>query len=104
MHMAPFCLRYPDWPDNRNRLEVNGPIRWGRDSPRRILMKPAKQVLGGRAPLAVLCGVTDLLAARWPSSRLLPALYRLALGIHLQRGFRRGWATCRPDEVNGTAP
>lgn len=101
-HMATFCARHPDWPDNRNRLEVNGPIRWGRDSAGRVLKKIAKQSLGRRAPLAVLYYVTDLLAARWPSSRLLPALYRLALGIHLQRGFRRGWASCRPDNVNET--
>jgi GT2 family glycosyltransferase len=103
-HMASFCARYPDWPDNRNRVEVNGPIRWTRDSPRRILLKAAKQGLGRRTPLAVIYRLTDLLAARRPSSRLLPALYRLALGIHLQRGFRRGWASYRPDDTSRMAP
>lgn len=102
-HMAPFCARHPNWPDNRNRFDVNGPIRLGSDSPRRVLKKAAKQVLSLRAPLSVLYGVTDLVAARWPSSRLLPPLYRLAIGIHLQRGFRRGWAS-RSDEVNRTPP
>jgi glycosyltransferase involved in cell wall biosynthesis len=103
-HMAPFCARYPERPENRARLEVNGPIRWGRDSPRRILMKTAKRALGARAPLAVLYGLTHFLEGHWPSSQLLPALYRLALGIHLQRGFRRGWATCCFDKVHRTAP
>jgi hypothetical protein len=84
--------RYPDWPENRERWAVNGPPAWREDPPRRLLGKMGKRLLGLPPLLAVMLALIDLLEARAPSSRLLVLLYRLALGIHLQRGFRRGWA------------
>jgi glycosyltransferase involved in cell wall biosynthesis len=90
-HMAPFCHRYPAWPDNQRRRTVNGPISWSEDPPRLILRKAGKHLVGWPPLLGLLHALIERLEAHAPSSRLLASLYRLALGIHLQRGFRRGW-------------
>jgi len=90
-HMAPFCRRYPAWPDNQLRRTVNGPVSWSEDPPRLILWKAGKHLLGWPPLLALLLAVVERVEAHAPSSSLLASLYRLALGIHLQRGFRKGW-------------
>jgi len=92
-HMAPFCHRYPDWPDNQARHAVNGPISWRRDPLGRALKKAGKQFLGHRPTLALLLALVDRLETHAPASWILVKLYDLALGIHLQRGFRKGWTT-----------
>jgi GT2 family glycosyltransferase len=92
LNMAPFCRRHPDWPENRERQAVNGPISRRSDPPGRMLRKAGKLLLGQRPALALLLALIDRLEASAPASRILATLYRLALGIHLQRGFRRGWA------------
>lgn len=89
---VPFVKRYPDWPENRERMTVNGPVRWREDSPGEVLKKAAKRFLSLPVALETLFASIDLVESRWPSSPQLPRLYRLALGVHLQRGFRRGWA------------
>jgi glycosyltransferase involved in cell wall biosynthesis len=98
-NMAPFCSRYPAWPENRERWAVNGPISWRGDPAGRILKKVGKRMFGQRLPLALLFALIELLEARASSSRILATLYRLALGIHLQRGFRRGWAAATSGPV-----
>ena len=91
-HLGPFCTRYRHRPENRRRFEVNGPVRWRVDPPARILRKLCKGMLAQPWPLSALLGVTEVLEKLRPSSRLLPGFYRLCIGVHLQRGFRRGWA------------
>ena len=91
-NLAPFCRRYPDWPENRERWVVNGPISWRTDPAGRILRKAGKRLLGRPLPLAAIFVAIECLEAVAPGNRGLPPLYRLVLGIHLQRGFRRGWA------------
>jgi len=91
-HMAPFFRRYPAWPDNQFRWTVNGPVSWSEDPPRLILRKVGKRLLGRPRLLALLHALIERLEALGaPSTTLLASLYRLALGIHLQRGFRKGW-------------
>lgn len=99
--MAPFCRRYPDWPENRQRFAANGPVRWGSDTPGRILRKTLMRLLGAPPALSSLLATTLAIEAYWPSSPLLSPLYRLALGVHLQRGFRRGWADGLPNQTRG---
>jgi GT2 family glycosyltransferase len=89
--MVPFVLRHPERRENLQRIRVNGPVRWRSDPPLRIVMKLSKTLLSSRAGNAVLFAVTAFFEARRPASRTLEALYRLALGVHLQRGFQRGW-------------
>jgi glycosyltransferase involved in cell wall biosynthesis len=89
--MAPFCRRHSTLPDNRLRVERNGRVSWGADSPSLVVKKLLKTALASPPALETLFALTAL-AERLPAGRVLPPLYRLLLGIHLQRGFRRGWA------------
>jgi hypothetical protein len=88
--MIPFCLRYPDWPDNVERARVNGPIRWTGESPARSARKLLKCAVALPAVTAVLFRVAALLERRAPASRALDRVYRLLLGAHILRGYRRG--------------
>jgi glycosyltransferase involved in cell wall biosynthesis len=90
-HMIPFLLRHPEWPDNQERLEANGPVNWRRDASARVIKKLMKSLLAAGMARALLFAAIDALE-RFPERHTLDALYRLALGVHLQRGFRRGWA------------
>jgi glycosyltransferase involved in cell wall biosynthesis len=94
-NMVPFCRRHATLPDNRLRLEWNGPVRWGADSPGLVLKKVLKTALAWPPATATLFALTAV-AERIPRNRMLPLLYRLLLGIHLQKGFRRGWAQPEP--------
>ncbi len=89
-HLAPFCNRYPDLAENAKRFAVNGPLRWS-DTPALVLKKVFKAALGLRLATESLFKLATVIEERRPSSRWLPSIYRLLLGIHLQKGFRRGW-------------
>lgn len=88
--LIPFLERHPELPDNRRRIEVNGPLDWASDSPHVLLRKLLKAALGGPTSLAILFGVAGWLERTAPESAALPRLYRLLLGIHLLRGHRAG--------------
>jgi glycosyltransferase involved in cell wall biosynthesis len=90
-YMIPFLLRHPEWPDNQERREANGPVNWRRDTPARVTKKLMKYLLGVGVARALLFAAIDALE-KLPERHVLDTLYRLALGVHLQRGFRRGWA------------
>lgn len=89
-HLLPFCRRYPEFPANVEREAVNGPTRWGGEPLSRSLRKAAKSALGVRPALAALFALVAVLERGAPASGGLEGLYRLLLGIHLQRGYRRG--------------
>lgn len=88
--MVPLVRRYPDWPVNRHRDEVNGPLHWGRESLGRSLTKVLKSVLALPPFLTFLYGTTWLLERLLPQSRILTKSYQLMMGISLQRGYRKG--------------
>jgi len=88
--MVPLVRRYPDWPVNRHRDVINGPVRWGREPLKLTFTKLAKSALAFPPALAALFGITWVLERTLPNSRLLDRAYRLLMGIHLQRGYRRG--------------
>jgi GT2 family glycosyltransferase len=89
-HMAAFCERHPDLQDNVDRLAVNGSVRWS-DPASLLFRKMAKDVLGQNLAIEGLLAAVATIERRRPASRLLPRIYSLLLGIHLQKGFRRGW-------------
>jgi glycosyltransferase involved in cell wall biosynthesis len=97
-HMAAFCQRHPDLQDNVDRLTVNGPVRWS-DPASLLFKKTAKDVLGQKLAIEGLLAAVAAIERRRPASRLLPRLYKLLLGIHLQKGFRRGWRAAPPSQV-----
>lgn len=89
-HMVPFLRRHPDWPENRERLEVNGPVRWGKDKPRDVGKKLLKGALASAPTREALLTFTEIVERAWPASPYLMRLYRICLGLHIFRGFRRG--------------
>jgi len=89
-HMVLFCKRYPDWPDNVDRERVNGPIRWGREPFSQSSRKLLKLGLTISPVLAVLFVVASMLEHTAPGSFALDRVYRLLLGAHILRGYRKG--------------
>jgi GT2 family glycosyltransferase len=81
------------------RMEVtNGPLRWG-DPPGLAARKLLKAALGGPGGVAAVLRFTHWLERAAPTSPLLPRLYDLLVGIHLQRGWRAGlrkWPSVEP--------
>lgn len=100
-HMVGFCLRYPEWVDNRERDRVNGPTRWGKEP----LSASAKKVLKGLLATApartALFALAKALEREAPESAALQRLYRALLGLHTFRGHRRGLRRLASMSVDG---
>jgi GT2 family glycosyltransferase len=90
--LVAFCRRHPDWPDNRERMRVNGPVRLGREPLAESAQKIAKTALGTAWAEALLLRMVGVLETRAPGSGALERLYSVLLGVRLRRGFRRGLA------------
>lgn len=90
--LVAFCRRHPTRPENVERDRVNGPIRLGHESIERTVRKLGKAVIALRPALAVLFAVAAVLERSAPGSWLLGRVYRLLLGAHILRGYRRGLA------------
>ena len=87
----PYLVRkYPSEFSQAAYVRENRPIRAG-DAPSLMLKKLVKTVLACRAMLDLLHRLVDLVEAAHGPERLLRRLYRMLLGIHLFRGFRRSW-------------
>jgi GT2 family glycosyltransferase len=89
-NMIPFCLRYPNWPGNIEREIVNGPPRWGGEDLWQSLRKTGKAAFTAMPIKEILFGVAFLLEHLAPNGWALDRVYRLLLGIHIFRGYRRG--------------
>jgi GT2 family glycosyltransferase len=88
-----FCRRHPGWRDNVERATVNGPLAVGREHPGRTALKLLKSGLSRPPLLAALFATIRVFERHAPEHALLDGLYRLAMGIHIQRGFRAGLRT-----------
>jgi glycosyltransferase involved in cell wall biosynthesis len=88
--LVAFCERHDEWPDNVTRDWVNGPIRWRHEPLRRSARKMLKGVMAVPAVVEVLFGAAAVLERSAPDSRVLERVYRLLLGAHVFRGYRRG--------------
>ncbi|MFY9572173.1 MAG: glycosyltransferase, partial [Blastocatellia bacterium] len=89
-HMVPFCKRYPEWPDNVERDRVNGPIQWDRVPISHNLRKLLKQAITLKPAIAVGFAIAEILERIAPASAVLDRIYRLLLGAHILRGYRKG--------------
>lgn len=76
----------------KDLLAENLPPQWGTDSPRVILRKLAKQVVGNQLGQFTLVTLCSLLEATWPWPPALWRLYRLAIAGAMNKGFREGLA------------
>jgi GT2 family glycosyltransferase len=88
--ILPFCSRYPEWPENVVRARVNGQTRIGLEPLGQTLRKVTKLALTTRPALASMFAIASLLERLAPESLALDKCYRLLLGAHIFRGYRRG--------------
>jgi glycosyltransferase involved in cell wall biosynthesis len=89
-HIHAFRRRNPDWPDNQIRERVNGPTRWGQEPVRQSLRKVVKAGLALPVATRMLLSLTRLLERVAPQSAALDKAFRMAVGVHLFRGYRMG--------------
>ncbi|HEX8091630.1 MAG TPA: glycosyltransferase [Blastocatellia bacterium] len=99
-YLIAFCRRHPDWPDNVERERVNGPARLGREPLNQTLRKSIKRAVASNAILVALFAAAALFERAAPGSRALDRVYRLLLGAHILRGYRKGLKRFGP--VRGT--
>lgn len=89
-NMIPFCVRYPEREDNIERARVNGPLRFGREPLSVSLRKVAKSLIATKPTVASLFTVCSFIERTAPNGRVLGRVYRLLLGAHIFRGYRKG--------------
>ena len=85
-----FSRRYPNWGDTELRETVNGQLNLGREPLSISAKKILKSVLGtsaGKKSLTAAISATEKIV---PQKAVLNQLYKLTLGVYLQKGYRRG--------------
>jgi GT2 family glycosyltransferase len=87
--MVPFCQRHSDLPDNVEREKVNGRLR-REDALSRRFRKLIKSLLAITPVCAMLFGAASLFEHIAPNGWALDRIYRLLLGTHIFRGYRKG--------------
>jgi glycosyltransferase involved in cell wall biosynthesis len=85
-----FGARHPEWPDTVERERVNGPVSWRREPLPLTAKKLVKTALMWRPIYSLTLRLISVVETIAPDGRLLDKLYRILLGAHLQRGYRRG--------------
>lgn len=87
----PYLVRkYPGELSDAAYVRENRPIRSG-DPPPLVLKKFIKILLAHQAVLELLHRFVGLVEAAHGPERVLRRLYKMLLGVHLFRGFRRSW-------------
>jgi glycosyltransferase involved in cell wall biosynthesis len=99
--MLPLVRRYPDWPVNRKRESVNGPVRLGREPWHLSAKKVIKTLLGLSPITGGLLFLTSAVEKAAPNTGIPDRLYRLLIGVFLQRGYRKALRTAA--DVNGSS-
>jgi len=87
--MIPFLQRYPDWPDNIRRGQINGFIQLGGEPLSLSARKCFKSIMAFRPVLEFLFGSASLLERLSPDNSILDRMYRLLLGVHIFLGYRK---------------
>ncbi len=90
--LVAFCRKHPAWSENVIRAEVNGSIRWLHEPVGQSARKVAKKLGAWPLALRILFDVTAVIERVAPESPVLERMYRLLLGVHIYRGYRRGAA------------
>lgn len=85
-----LACRYPDLPANAVRFAASGPICLASDRPGTIARKLLRSAFSSHPMLSVLFLILAALESLGASDQVLKPLYKLLLGIHLQKGFRKG--------------
>ena len=89
-NVLPFCYAWPDWPQNIERQRINGPLQITQEPLGISLRKIVKSILAQPIMLKGLFQLAFWLEKTMPHSTALDRYYRFLLGIHLQKGYRKG--------------
>ena len=103
----PFCRKHPAWTENIHRDRVNGWFQPFHEPVSSGLRKLAKAGMAAPSLLRVVLAIVPPIERAWPRSPVLGGIYRLVLGAHLLRGYRRGLARFGPwaaSPRDGVAP
>jgi GT2 family glycosyltransferase len=87
--LGPFIDRHPDWPDNVERMRVNGPVRLFGEPVSLTIRKIAKRTFETPLAFALLVSLVEGVEKAAPRGRLIQRLYEIVLGVQLRRGHRR---------------
>ncbi|HRH41380.1 MAG TPA: glycosyltransferase [Pyrinomonadaceae bacterium] len=87
--MKPFYQRYPDLPQNIERERINGLAKWGREPFLNSLRKTLKSLISSKVSVNILFKIVAILEKTSPNSSILDKFYRLLLGAHIFRGYRK---------------
>lgn len=102
--MVEFSRLYPDWDDTKERELVCGKLNLFDEPLSLSAKKIMKSMLGtspGKSGLeAIIKGVEKFA----PESAVLDKLYRITLGIYLQKGYRRGIRNYQRQNFGQTMP
>jgi glycosyltransferase involved in cell wall biosynthesis len=66
------------------------PIHWGQDPPRLMARKLGRWLASSRLAVWSMEHIARVLEQRYPTSSLLPTLYRYIIGAHIFQGYRAG--------------
>lgn len=101
-HIVAFCRKHPHWTDNVHRERVNGPVRLGAEPWAASLTKLVKSALSTSPSLEALFTLAPVIE-RSGSEACGTRFYRMMLGLHMFRGYRRGLAAA-PTNSAGPKP
>lgn len=88
--MVAFSRRYPEWKDTVERELVNGHLNLGKEPVSLSAKKVVKTVLGTDTGKKLLKASVKSMEKIAPQSSLLNKLYKITLGVYMQKGYRRG--------------
>jgi hypothetical protein len=66
------------------------PMIWGQDSPPLLARKLARSMASFRPALWIMEKIVIILEKSYPTSKLLPPLYRYIVGGYIFHGYREG--------------
>jgi glycosyltransferase involved in cell wall biosynthesis len=82
--------KYPELLAHLPMFYDKNPIIWGQDPPRLIARKLARSMTSSRPALWSMEQIVNALEKRYPTSAILPSLYRYIIGSHIFQGYREG--------------
>lgn len=85
-----FSRLYPDWKDTLERELINGKLNIANEPIKLSAKKITKSVLGTKLGKLVLKATIKGCEKIAPEGKILDRLYRMMLGVYLQKGYRQG--------------
>jgi len=85
-----FLVKHPELEGQIRHLIDKTPVRWGVDSPARILRKLVRRIIAASVPLHLLEAAVVQLEKHWRQPAVLEFLYWKILASYQLRGYQQG--------------